>query len=138
LSGCGTPQPDYGSLDLSTVTGKVTLNGEPLAGGLVIFEAGDLTFSYATTDGRGRYRLMFNSQRPGVTKGRKTVRIWSSRRAPGLAEAEGAEDEAHADRPARTSERVPPRYNDRSELTVTVERARETFDFALRSDPKSI
>ncbi len=131
--GCGgPPRPDYSSLDLGDARGQVTLDGEPLAGALVLFEAQDLSFSHARTDDNGRYRLMFNSEQAGVSRGLKTVRIWSSRTLPGLDEAAGEEGE-DPDMQPKQPERVPARYNVRSTLTVTVEDDSQTFDFDLES-----
>ena len=138
FSGCGPAGPDYGSLDLSTVQGTVTLDNAPLENALVVFEAADKTFSYGLTDSSGRYELMFNSQEAGALKGSKTVRIWTSRGVPGAAEAggggddpDGVKDEAGAVPAA--AERVPAKYNAQSELTATVQNASETIDFDLRS-----
>ena len=132
--GCnGPPRPDYSSLNLCDARGRVTLDGEPLAGALVLFEAQDLSFSYARTDDDGCYQLMFNSEKAGVSKGFKTVRIWSSRGIPGLDEAAGVEEEEDPDAQPKQPERVPARYNIRSELTVTVEGDSQTFDFNLES-----
>jgi hypothetical protein len=144
LCGCGQTGPDYGSLGLCSVQGTVTLDGTPLEKALVLFEAADATFSYGLTDGSGHYELMFNSRQPGAMKGSKTVRIWSSRGIPGASEAGGGEEGAEPDdavggveeggaaKPA-VAERVPAKYNRQSELTATVERESETFDFDLRS-----
>jgi hypothetical protein len=130
--GCGGPPgPDYGRLDLAEVEGGVTLDGEPLAGALIVFEAADHSFSYGKTDRDGHYRLMFNSEKSGVTRGPKTVRIWSSLDVPGEAEMRSDEDDTvqRSQRP----ERVPARYNARSTLTATVEEDSQTFDFDLQS-----
>jgi hypothetical protein len=144
FSGCGQAGPDYGSLGLCTVQGTVTLDGTPLEKALVLFEAADKTFSYGLTDSSGHYELMFNSEKPGALKGGKTVRIWSSRGIPGAAEAGGGgagddpdaganrEGEAPSAAPA-AAERIPAKYNTQSELTATVEKELETFDFALTS-----
>ena len=133
LPGCGQAGPDYGSLDLASVHGKVTLGGEPLPEALVLFEADDRTFSYALTDGKGRYELMFNSEKSGVTKGAKTVRIWSSRGIPGMAEAQGGGEGEDPDARRRKTEKVAPRYNQKSKLTATVVEDSEEFDFDLES-----
>jgi hypothetical protein len=144
VCGCGQAGPDYGSLGLCSVQGTVTLDGTPLEKALVLFEAADETFSYGLTDGSGHYELMFNSRQLGAMKGGKIVRIWSSRGIPGASEAgsgeEGAEpdeatdgtEEGAAAKPVE-AERVPAKYNRQSELTATVEKESETFDFDLRS-----
>jgi hypothetical protein len=128
--GCGgPPKPDYSSLDLCDAHGRVTLDGDPLSGALVLFEAQDLSFSYALTDDSGRFQLMYNSEKTGVSKGPKTVRIWSSRGIPGLDEAGELGEETWKNRP----ERVPARYNVDSELTVSVGESSHEFDFQLES-----
>jgi hypothetical protein len=141
--GCGQTGPDYGSLGLCSVQGTVTLDGTPLEKALVLFEAADATFSYGLTDGSGHYELMFNSRQPGAMKGSKVVRIWSSRGIPGASEAGSGEEgedpddatggtEGGAAKPAG-QERIPAKYNRQSELTATVEKESETFNFDLRS-----
>ena len=133
FSGCGPAGPDYGSLGLSEVHGTITLDGQPLSGGIVHFESEDETFSYATTDADGRYKMMFNSEQSGVLKGRKTVRIWSSNKAGNEAEAGGEEEEDPDTRHRRRVERVPARYNVKSTLTRTVANDSEKFNFDLKS-----
>jgi len=133
LSGCSQAGPDYGSLNLSSGHGKIALDGEPLPEALVLFEADDQTYSFALTDNGGHYELMFNSEKPGVTKGPKTVRIWSARGIPGMAEAGSSEDEGDPDAKPDETEKVPPRYNVQSELSVTVQKDAEQFDFDLQS-----
>ena len=132
LFGCGPAGPDYGSLDLSEVHGKITLDGQPLSGGLIHFQAEDGTYSYANIDAEGRYKMMFNSEQPGVLKGGKTVRIWSSRGVPGESNA-GGEEEGDPDAGPRQVEQIPSRYNSRSTLTANVENASEEFNFDLKS-----
>ena len=132
LLGCGPERPDYGSLNLSEVHGTVTLDGQPLAGGLVQFQSEDATYSYGTTDESGRYELMFNSEQSGVLKGRKTVRIWSSKKAAAAAENRG-EEEGDPDAVRHPAEKVPPQYNSRSTLTANVEKDSEEFNFDLKS-----
>lgn len=140
-SGCGQAGPDYASLGLCSVQGTVTLDGSPLEKALVLFEHEDKTFSCGLTDSSGHYELMFNSRQPGVLKGKKTVRIWSSRGIPGASEAGGGEEGAEPDagggeeagKPASpAAERVPAKFNTKSELTATVEKDAE-FDFPLTS-----
>jgi hypothetical protein len=121
VAGCShQPRSDYAELPLADVRGRVTLDGQPLAGAHVVFEHEDWTFSYGRTDGHGRYRLMYNSEWPGVLPGRKVVRITT--RSIG---DDGAEGEA--------AERIPAEYNARSRLWASVHPGQQTRDFALRS-----
>ena len=130
VSGCGQAGPDYGSLGLSKVHGTITLDGQPLSGGRVRFQAEDGTYSYGVTDADGHYEMMFNSEQAGVLKGPKTVRIWSS----GGGSKDADEEVEGLDVKPRQGEKVPPRYNKKSELTVNVENASEEFNFDLKSN----
>ena len=124
LAGCSTgPRMDYAKAGLVTVGGVVKLAGVPLANALVIFENPENgTFSYGRTDGTGHYTLMFDSVQPGVTKGRKTVRIKTA----------GAigEDDPDA-RAAGGKERLPACYNSDSKLTVDVTGPSDAVNFDL-------
>src|SRR4051794_12579501 len=82
LAGCSGSNQKL--VTLVRAGGIVTLDGEPLEGAVVIFEAAAGAFSYARTDSRGRYTLSFDSTEKGVTPGRKTVRISMKRRIKGL------------------------------------------------------
>jgi hypothetical protein len=124
LAGCSSsPQMDYAKAGLVRVGGIVKLGGAPLANALVTFENPENgTFSFGRTDDSGRYTLMFDSVQPGVTKGRKTVRIKTS----------GAigEDDPDA-RAGGGKERLPACYNSDSKLTVDVSGPSDAVDFDL-------
>ena len=124
LAGCSTgPTMNYAKAGLVKAGGVVTLGGTPLANALVIFENPENgTFSHGRTDDTGRYVLMFDSVQPGVTKGRKTVRIKTA----------GAigEDDPDA-RSAGGKERLPACYNSESTLTVDVTGPSDGFNFDL-------
>ena len=134
LSGCGGgPRADYSKLGLANVQGTVLFDGEPLAGAIVVFESPDQTYSYAQTDASGKYRLMFNSQKAGVTVGPKTVRI---RTSGGLGE-QGEETEATLEENqgvTSQSEILPACYNSSSQLQAEVIKGPQTLDFDLKSD----
>ena len=126
-AGCsGRRVTDYADLDLAAVTGTVTLDGKPLAGASIFLEDANGRLSFGTTDASGAYRMMYNSEKPGVTKGKKTVRITTR---GGAFEERGGET-------SDAEERVPARYNTRSALTVVVESDTHTFDFKLTASPK--
>ena len=120
VAGCGRPQADYSRVELVEVTGRVTLDGSPLAEATVVFRDPAGSFSWAVTDAEGRYRLKFDSVKEGVTPGRKTVLISSQP----LSE-EGFES---------ADEKIPARYNRDSNLSVEVLNTAATHDFALTSD----
>lgn len=141
LIGCSTaPQADYGEVELVTASGTVTLDGEPLVDAVVSFDAEDGQFSYGLTDDSGRFVLHLDSVKKGVTPGKKTIRISTTRKILGLniddegdAEASG---ETESGAPAANSsdlERVPEKYNKKSELTADVTADKTTYDFELSS-----
>src|SRR5688500_14866326 len=74
LAGCDRPT-DYSDLGLVDVTGKITLDGQPLPGATVRFEGPPNRFAEGLTDAAGNYRLMYDSNQPGCLPGEKVVRI---------------------------------------------------------------
>lgn len=61
---------------LGAVTGKITMNGDPVPGLNVTFiPVGKGSPSYGGTDEKGVYRLMFNQQRNGAQLGKHNVVI---------------------------------------------------------------
>lgn len=129
--GCGGVRTDYSKVDLANVRGTVKLEGRSLADAVVLFEAPDQTYSFATTDDAGRYRLLFNSEKPGAMPGPKVVRI---RTSGGLEEAEETEEEDEPNRAATAKELVPSCYNSQSKLRLTVASGSQRFDFDLKLD----
>ena len=135
--GCGgvAPTANYGSVTLLSVSGAVTLDGKPLPAAVVTFDAEDGQFSYGLTDSKGNFSLQFDSAKSGVTPGKKTVRISTSRKILGLNSKEegGDEDGGEAKASPRSTELVPERYNKKSELFVEVSSSKKHFDFPLVS-----
>lgn len=124
VAGCSTgPKMDYAKAGLVQVGGVVKVGGTPLADALVIFENPENgTFSFARTDATGRYALMFDSVQPGVTKGRKTVRIKTA----------GSFGEGDPDaRSAGGKELLPACYNSASKLVVEVTGPSSDVNFDL-------
>lgn len=138
-AGCGgvAPTPNYGKVTLLTVSGSVTLDGQPLPNAVVTFDAEDGQFSYGLTDSNGRFSLQFDSVKSGVTPGKKTVRISTTRKILGLnTEEEGGIEEASVEgqstkQHTSAKELVPTRYNKKSELSVEVGPEKTTFEFPL-------
>lgn len=120
--------------DVAPVAGLVTLDGDPLAGGVVNFQpiaAKNSTSPGPGSTGRldpdGRYVLELLDGSPGAVVGDHRVRIYSV-----SAEGPAATD---TDMPGRPRERVPPRFNYQTELTITVPPAGTAdADFSLTSD----
>ena len=107
--GCGpngAAKLSYDSLGLTEVTGVVRLDGEPLEGATVsMVPEGSFSGSFGTTDANGKYRLMYTSEKSGVTPGEKIVRVSTADK--------GAES-------APGKERVPSKYNSKSTMKVVV------------------
>ena len=132
VSGCGTGvQTDYSKLGLVEVSGNVTLDGQPLSGATIMFEAPDSTYSFGTTDSNGYYEMMLNSEKSGVIPGSKTVRIVTGAVGDMADEGEGEEDAEEA--ASSSGAAVPPCYNEKSKIEIEVETS-TTFDFDLKSD----
>lgn len=126
-TGCGGPAADYSSLGLVNVSGTVTLDGSPLEGATVVFEAADGQFSSGVTDSGGRYTLRIDSDHTGVTPGEKIVRVTSRPLSEEWGE-EGEETGAEA-AGGPPPEKIPARYNRESELRLTV--PGETYNIDL-------
>jgi len=56
-------QPEYEKLGLVDISGRVTLDGQPLANCTVIFEESEFLYSSGVTDANGNYKLMFDSRK---------------------------------------------------------------------------
>lgn len=139
-AGCDTtPRMDYSSVGLVDAHGTVTLDGQPLPAAVVTFDSPEGTFSYGLTDAEGRYELQFDSDMQGVAPGPKTVRISTTRKILGLnsedegEEGEVSEEEAATPTGGADQEKVPAKYNEKSELTVEVTADRTQYDFDLTS-----
>lgn len=120
VAGCGQDGPR-----LASVTGVITLDGEPLPGAAVEFQPPGGSPSEGVTDKRGVYRLEFSHDKRGVVMGLHKVRISTQRN--------DSEDERGE--PVVAREIVPARYNRRSELTAEVKPGGNVIDFALKADP---
>lgn len=132
--GCGDPLAiQYEKLGLVEVSGTVKLDGQPLQNCTVYFEESESLFSSGVTDTQGRYQLMFDSRKSGVTKGEKTVRFKPG--APPSEKGQAANEEEDPDaKPAAAGVSVPDCYNKDSKLKVTVSASDSSFDFDLKSD----
>ena len=125
-AGCG--QSDgYAELGLVEVTGNVTLDGQPLPGAQVAFEGEDKRVATGTTDASGKFVLMYDSQTPGALPGPKTVRITTA-----AAEVEGG---GAAEGAVVAAEKIPARYNTKSELKADVSASSKSFNFDLKTAP---
>jgi hypothetical protein len=115
LAGCSQSGPE-----VAPVSGRVTLDGRPLASADVSFQPdGAQRASSGRTDADGRYQLMFKRGQPGALAGEHTVRISISREL------------------VRNPPPIPARYDTQSELRREVKADEDNvFDFELKSDAK--
>jgi hypothetical protein len=112
--GCGSRS------DLATVTGQVTLDGQPLANAFVVFApTAQGTSSRGKTDETGHYEMMFSDREKGAWIGENLVRIHTG-------------DVGGGDT-AGPKERVPAVYNKDTTLKVEVKPKSNVFDFDLKS-----
>jgi hypothetical protein len=112
--GCGGPR-------FASVSGKVTMNGKPLANALVSFnpipkpgssEAGP--GSIASTDANGEYTLKLTPDRKGALVGKHRVAITA------MSTQGGESDTRQKSGRQPLVNTIPGRYNEKSELTFEV------------------
>ncbi|MCH5372786.1 MAG: carboxypeptidase-like regulatory domain-containing protein [Planctomycetes bacterium] len=138
-AGCGPKGPELG-----TVTGQVTMDGQPLANVLVTFvpEQGGRAAT-GTTDADGRYQLMY-IDRLGALPGKhrvsvKTLPKTTAASTGKMSEEEyekaaaGAMDPSAYDQ-AKVEEPIPARYNTETELVEEVKAGENVIDLKLTSD----
>jgi len=118
FAGCGR---DDGP-KLASVTGKITIDGKPVAGAGIqlISQEPNGSVSYGRTDESGEYEMAFGQNRMGAFPGRNKVILNSdSRVSVGGENYDGAEV-------------FPPKYNTRSEEFVDVKDGTNVFDFDVK------
>ncbi len=125
LTGCGSGV-DFPPL--GQVTGKLTVDGEPIEGATIEFvpEEGGRP-SMATTDDQGNYTLRWSPDAEGATIGTHTV-VVRTERAPFSPEGdEGTPVEERL-------ELLPPEYNDASTLKKEVAAGSQVIDLDLETN----
>ncbi len=139
-AGCSaTNEIDYGKVGLVSVSGNVSLDGQPLTSAVITFaDPATGNFSFARTDSSGGYTLQFDSEVDGVIPGNKVVEVSTTRKILGLAGEEGEEEGERSTegQPASSSSRkeaVPACYNKETKLKVEVTES-ATINFDLKSD----
>ena len=119
MVGCGS-NSEYPPL--GSVTGVVTLDGQPLADADVTFQPdGEGRAAIGTTDSQGRYELVYLNDVKGATLGSNLVLITTFR--------DGSDDGSTPEVP----EKLPARYHSASTVKVDVAKGGNTFDFDLES-----
>jgi hypothetical protein len=111
LAGCSESGPQ-----VAPVHGRVTLDGQPLPHASVVFRSSDHSPSGGRTDQNGNYQLIYKRGVMGAFIGTNDVSI--------------LEDTQVTHRP----QRVPARYNEKSELQVEVKPSDNEINFDLTSD----
>jgi len=112
LSGCGPAGPV-----LATVEGTVLVDGKPVKGLFIEFQPDGGSPSIGETDESGHYVLRFSRERWGAEVTEHTVRIMA--------------DEDGGGRNGK--DRLPTKYNAKSELKRDVLGGRNVFDFELET-----
>jgi hypothetical protein len=124
LAGCSSAPADQPPL--GRVRGRVTMDGQPLAGVDIVFSPAKGRPSMATTDSTGRYDLFYINTTKGAKVGPHKVFIRPAETSPDEVPGDGS-------KPAAPRPVVPAKYNKRSELTAEVKAGGNTIDFALES-----
>jgi hypothetical protein len=106
---------DYGRPPLGYVTGKVSLDGKPLAGVIIAFYPENGRMGTAIVDKDGSYDVKYTNRVRGTKIGPSTVHFaWQT---------------------GDSGPTIPERYGDRSELKVDVQKKKNVFNFDLVSTP---
>jgi hypothetical protein len=119
-AGCGGAE--------ATVSGRVTLDNEPLQRGTVTFVPQDGgTPGYGPIDSEGNYQVPSRG-RAGLSPGRYAVTV--------VARQPSEEPASPLGMPGPGKSLIPPRYStvERSDLRFTVERGANRIDLSLRSE----
>lgn len=129
MSGCGG-----GNSDVAPVTGKVTVDGEPINYALVTFMPTQGRASGGFTDSDGVYTLDYVVGEKGALIGQHRVYI-RTRVAKEPSYGEESSVEKDPVRKTGRKELLPKKYCDRdaTELTATVEKGSNTIDFDLKT-----
>jgi hypothetical protein len=120
LAGCGGGPAGP---ELGAVSGKVTLDGQPLPNATVVFQPDNGRASTATTDASGNYALQFSADEQGAVVGKHTVRILTY---------EAPFDDQGKPAPG-APEKVPTKYNTETQLKVEVTSGSNEHNFELDS-----
>lgn len=114
ILGCGNgDRPPLGY-----VSGRVTINGEPLVGVIVTFMPSSGRPAVATTDAQGNYVIEYVEGAKGSKLGPTTVIFMTPTGGT-------------------TSHPIPARYQSGNEFQVEVQKGKNEFNFELKSDSSS-
>ena len=124
IMGCGGEASDQP--DLGNVNGTVTLDGEPLAGAMVVFSPEKGRSSMAITNDEGQYDLLYVGDTRGAKLGTHQISITTAQT--------DSEEEAGGEEATPFKENIPAKYNTESTLTEEIQVGDNQIDFELTSD----
>lgn len=131
LVGCGGGGPDD-MPEIGTVTGTITVAGQPGANLIVTFQPPAGRPSYATTDAEGNYELRYNKDTMGAKIGSNLVTI--STESDG-GDGEDYEDGTSGEETSLYADSIPARYNTMAgqnpEMTVEVKAGSNEFNWDI-------
>jgi len=134
--GCGTSGPR-----LAPVTGKVTLDGQPVANAVVTFTpAGGGIASSGITNENGEYQLVCQQGR-GAVIGQHKVSVRSQPPVQDSASQVSSDDPSYqyggqdSSKAPAFVEKIPARYNTNSELVREVKSGSNVIDLELTTNP---
>ena len=123
-AGCSSGGPE-----IAHVSGRITMDGKPLANASVVFIPEDGRPAGARTDAEGNYVLNFAEGRRGAIPGKNAVRITTQR--------ETEKDENGKTVVAGSRETIPMEYNAASTLSFDVQpKKKNVANFDLKSGGK--
>jgi hypothetical protein len=128
-TGCGGGS-SYEGAERAAVSGSVTLDGNPLPYGSILFVAQGKNRMASAVIQNGSYAIA-EAQGPNLAE--YTVQITGYAKAPPAA-ADGDEEDANAPNPDEASageQIVPAQYNAKSTLKVTISAGENTHDFTM-------
>lgn len=127
ILGCGGGS-EYEGPKRHALSGKVTLGGEPIDGGVIAFipQSGEGNTASGVISA-GQYSI---PEGQGANDGAHRVEIrWSKPTGEKFLDTEDTGQEIDV-----VAEAVPQKYNEQSELTANVSEAETTFDFELTTE----
>ena len=125
LAGCGGASGP----GLAKVTGRVTLDGQPLPKARVVFQPSGPNASPSTAETRedGTFELMYRRDAAGAMIGSHKARVTTA----GLVSDDAGKETV-------VPEKVPSRFNKNSQLTFEVKEGENNFDVSLDSKPDPV
>ncbi len=124
LGGCGRGKP--AGIAFATVTGTVTLDGEPLPQAFIQFQPESGRPSFGRTDATGVYSLRYKGEDWGAIVGAHTVKITT----------ENLSEDTETGEMRFVKEVLPSTYHVRTTLTAVVEPGENVIDFPLERQPR--